>query len=161
MFGRSPRLFLEGVKLLSSAYPSHGKDQIKYLSRHLLCLRSHFAHRLLVAFTIAALLAADRTRFLTPLNGDCRKAFLAAKAKGNLTERSATASNNTKVTSMVENIISGLYLVGDVALLGLLVYNSHKPHNKIKRGWSDIYESEPIKGLRQQLHGLQGPQGKR
>jgi hypothetical protein len=62
---------------------------------------------------------------------------------------------------MVENIISGLYLVGDVALLGLLVYNSHKPHNKIKRGWSDIHESEPIKGLRQQLHGLQGPQGKR
>jgi hypothetical protein len=62
---------------------------------------------------------------------------------------------------MVENIISGLYLVGDVALLGLLVYNSHKPHNKIKRGWNHIYESGPIKGLRQQLHGLQGPQGKR
>ena len=54
---------------------------------------------------------------------------------------------------MAENIISGLYLVGDVALLGLLVYNSHKPHNKIKRGLSDIYESEPIKGLRQKLHG--------
>ena len=62
---------------------------------------------------------------------------------------------------MVENIISGLYLVGDVALLGLLVYNSHKPHNKIKRGWSGIYENEPIKGLPQQRHGLQGPQGKR
>jgi hypothetical protein len=98
---------------------------------------------------------------LTPLKGDCRKAFLAAKAKENLTQRPATESNNRKVISMVENIISGLYLVGDVALLGLLVYNSHKPHNKIKRGWSDIYESEPIKGLRQQLHGLQGPQGKR
>jgi hypothetical protein len=87
--------------------------------------------------------------------------FRAAKAKENLTERSATESNNRKVTSMVENIISGLYLVGDVALLGLLVYNSHKPHNKTKRGWGDIHESEPIKGLRQQLHGLQGPQGKR
>jgi hypothetical protein len=93
--------------------------------------------------------------------GDCRKAFLAAKAKENLTESSTTESNNRKVTSMVENIISGLYLVGDVALLGLLVYNSHKPHHKIKRGWNHIYESEPIKGLRQQLHGLQGPQGKR
>ena len=58
---------------------------------------------------------------------------------------------------MVENIISGLYLVGDVALLGLLVYKSHKPHNKIKQGC----ESEPIKALRQQLHGLEGPQGKR
>jgi hypothetical protein len=98
---------------------------------------------------------------LTPLKGDCRNAFLAAKAKENLTERSVAESNNRKVTSMVENIISGLYLVGDVALLGLLVYNSHKPHHKIKRGWSDIYESEPTKGLRQQLHGLQGPQGKR
>jgi hypothetical protein len=62
---------------------------------------------------------------------------------------------------MVENIISGLYLVGDVALLGLLVYKSHKPHDKIKRGWSDINNIEPIKGLRQQLHGLQRPQGKR
>jgi hypothetical protein len=62
---------------------------------------------------------------------------------------------------MVENIISGLYLVGDVALLGLLVYKSHKPHNKIERGCSDIYEREPIKGLRRQPHGLQGPQGKR
>ena len=79
----------------------------------------------------------------------------------NLTQRPATESNNRKVSSMVENIISGLYLVGDVALLGLLVYNSHKPHNNIKRGWNHIYESEPIKGLRQQLHGLQGPQGKR
>jgi hypothetical protein len=98
---------------------------------------------------------------LTPLKGGCREAFLAAKAKENVTERSATASNNRKVTSMVENLISGLSLVGDVALLGLLVYNSHKPHNKIKRGSSDIYESEPIKGLRRQLHGLQGPQGKR
>jgi hypothetical protein len=58
---------------------------------------------------------------------------------------------------MVENIISGLYVVGDVALLGLLVYNSHKPHNKIKRGWTDIYESDPIKVLREHLHGLQGP----
>jgi hypothetical protein len=119
-----------------------------------------FAHRFFAAFAIAALPAADSTRFLTPLKGDCRKAFLVAKAKENLTQRSATESNNRKVTPMVENIISGLYLVGDVALLGLLVYNSHKPHNKIKRGWSDIYESEPIKGLRQQLHGLQGPQGK-
>jgi len=62
---------------------------------------------------------------------------------------------------MVENIISGLYLVGDVALLGFLVYKSHKQHNKIKRGWSDVYESGPIKGLRQQFHGLQGPQGKK
>ena len=72
-----------------------------------------------------------------------------------------TESNNRKVTSMVENIISGLYLVGDVALLGLLVYKSRKPYNKVKRGWSDIHESEPIKGSRQQLHGLQGPQEKR
>lgn len=70
-------------------------------------------------------------------------------------------SNNRKVISMAENIISGLYLVGDVALLGLLVYNSRKPHNKIKRGWSHIYESEPIKGLRQQLHGSQGSQRKK
>jgi hypothetical protein len=62
---------------------------------------------------------------------------------------------------MIENIISGLFLVGDIALLGLLVYNSHKPHNKIKRGWSDIHESEPIKGSREHPHGLQGPQGKR
>jgi hypothetical protein len=119
------------------------------------------SRRFFAAFAIAALSAADSTRFSTPLKGDCRKAFRAAKAKENLTERSATESNNRKVTSMVENIVSGLYLVGDVALLGLLVYNSHKPHNKIKRGWSDIYESEPIKGLRQQLHGLQGPQEKR
>jgi hypothetical protein len=95
------------------------------------------------------------------LRGDCRKACLAAKAKENLTQRPPTESNNRKVISMIENIIGGLYLVGDVALLGLLVYNSHKPHNKIKRGSSDIYKSEPIKGLRQQLHGLQGPQGKR
>ena len=79
----------------------------------------------------------------------------------NLTQRPATESNNRKVSSMVENIISGLYLVGDVALLGLLVYNSHKPHNKIKRGWSQIYENGPIKGLQQQLHGLPGPPGKR
>ena len=120
-----------------------------------------FAHRFFAAFAIAALSAADSTRFLTPQKGDFRKAWLTAKAKDNLTQRPATESNNRKVISMVENIISGLYLVGDVALLGLLVYNSHKPHNKIKRGWSDIYESEPIKGLRQQLHGLQGPQGKR
>jgi hypothetical protein len=62
---------------------------------------------------------------------------------------------------MVESIISGLCLVGDVALLSLLVYNSQKPRNKIKRGWSNIYECEPIEGLRQQLHGLQGPQAKR
>jgi hypothetical protein len=98
---------------------------------------------------------------LTPRKGNWRKAFLAAEAKENLTERSAAESNNRKATSMVENIISGLYLVGDVALLGLLVYNSHKPHNKIKQGWSHIYESGPIKGLRQQLHGSPGPQGKR
>lgn len=120
-----------------------------------------FARRFFAAFAIAALPAADRTRFLTPLKGDFWKAFLAARAKENLTERLATESNSWKVISMVENIISGLYLVGDVALLGLLVYRSHKPHNKIKRGWSHIYESGPIKGLRQQLHGLQGPQGKR
>jgi hypothetical protein len=62
---------------------------------------------------------------------------------------------------MAENLISGLYLVGDVALLGLLVYKSHKPHNKIKGGCCAIYESERIKGLQQQLQGLQGPQGKR
>jgi hypothetical protein len=120
-----------------------------------------FAHRLLAVPSQSPPFPPQSTRFLTPLKGDCRKAFLAAKAKENLTQRPATESNNRKVISMVENIISGLYLVGDVALLGLLVYNSHKPHNKIKRGWSDIYESEPIKGLRQQLHGLQGPQGKR
>jgi hypothetical protein len=119
------------------------------------------AHRFFAAFAIAAHPAADSTRFLTPLKGACRTAFLAAKAKENLTERSATESNNRKGTSMVENIISGLYLVGDVALLSFLVYKSHKQHNKIKQGWSDVYESEPIKGLRQQLHGLQGPQVKR
>jgi hypothetical protein len=62
---------------------------------------------------------------------------------------------------MVENIISGLYLVGDVALLGVLVYKSRKPHNKIKLGSSHINENEPIKGSRQQFHALQGPQGKR
>jgi hypothetical protein len=62
---------------------------------------------------------------------------------------------------MVENLISRLYLLGDVALLGWLVYNSRKPHNKIKGGCSDIYDSEPIKGLRRHLHGLQRPQGKR
>lgn len=62
---------------------------------------------------------------------------------------------------MVENIIGGLYLVGDVALLGYLVYQSHKPYNKIKRGCSHLYQSGPIKGLRQPLHGWQGPQGKR
>jgi hypothetical protein len=73
-----------------------------------------FAHRFFADFAIAALPAADSTRFLTPLKGDCRKACLAAKAKENLTERSATESNNRKVTSMVENIIGGLYLVGDV-----------------------------------------------
>jgi hypothetical protein len=120
-----------------------------------------FAHRFFAALAIFALPAVDRTRFLTPLKGDCRKAFLDAKAKENLTERPATASNNGKVTPMVENIISGLYLVGDVALLGLLVYKSHKPHNKVKRGCNDIYESEPIKGLRQQLHGSRGSQGNR
>jgi hypothetical protein len=58
---------------------------------------------------------------------------------------------------MVENIIGGLYLVGDVALLGLLIYKSHKPHHKNKQGC----ESEPSKGLPQQRHGLQGPQEKR
>jgi hypothetical protein len=57
---------------------------------------------------------------------------------------------------MLENIISGLYLVGDVALLGLLIYKTHKPHNKIKRR----FESEPIKSLRQQIRGVQGPQAK-
>jgi hypothetical protein len=61
---------------------------------------------------------------------------------------------------MVENLISGLYLLGDVALLGLLVYNSHKPHNKIKQGWSNIYKSEPLKGLREHFRGVQGPLGK-
>jgi hypothetical protein len=54
-----------------------------------------------------------------------------------LTERSATESNNRKVTSMVENIISGLYLVGDVALLGLLVYNRYKSADRIKQGSND------------------------
>jgi hypothetical protein len=34
---------------------------------------------------------------------------------------------------MVENLISGLYLLGDVALLGLLVYNNHKSADRIKR----------------------------
>jgi hypothetical protein len=126
----------------------------------LLRLLPNLCPPLFAAFAMAALPAADSARFLAPLKGDCRKAFLAAKAKENVTERSAKESNNGKVTSMVENIISGLYLVGDVALLGLLVYNSHKPHNKIKRGWSHIYECRPIRGLRQQLHGLQGPQGK-
>ena len=80
-----------------------------------------------------------------------------SRRKSKVTQRLATESNNRKVISMVENLISGLYLVGDVALLGLLVYKSHKPHNKIKEGSS----SEPIKGLRQRLHGLEGPQGKR
>jgi hypothetical protein len=119
------------------------------------------ADRFFATLTIAALPATDKTRFLTPLKGACRKAFLAAKAKENVTEKSATESNNRKVISMVENIISGLYLVGDVALLGLLVYKSHKPHNKTKRGCSNIHESQPTRGLRQQLHGSQRPQGKR
>ena len=38
---------------------------------------------------------------------------------------------------MVENLISGLYLLGDVSLLGLLVYKSHKTANRIRRGSSD------------------------
>jgi hypothetical protein len=38
---------------------------------------------------------------------------------------------------MVENLISGLYLLGDVGLLGLLVYNSHKSADRIKRGSND------------------------
>jgi hypothetical protein len=38
---------------------------------------------------------------------------------------------------MVENLISGLYLLGDVGLLGLLVYKSHKFANRIKQGSSD------------------------
>ena len=47
---------------------------------------------------------------------------------------------------MVENLISGLYLLGDVGLLGLLVYKSHKFANRIKQGSCDkICESEPIR----------------
>jgi hypothetical protein len=38
---------------------------------------------------------------------------------------------------MVENLISGLYLLGDVGLLGLLVYKSHKSANRMTRGSSD------------------------
>jgi hypothetical protein len=38
---------------------------------------------------------------------------------------------------MVENLISGLFLLGDVGLLGLLVYNSHKPNNRVKPGWRE------------------------
>jgi len=38
---------------------------------------------------------------------------------------------------MVENLISGLYLLGDVSLLGLLVYKSHKSANRTKRGSSN------------------------
>jgi hypothetical protein len=38
---------------------------------------------------------------------------------------------------MVENLISGLYLLGDVGLLGLLVYKSHKSANRIRRDASD------------------------
>jgi hypothetical protein len=98
---------------------------------------------------------------LTPQTETVGKLFLAATAKENLTERSATESKHKKVTSMIESIISGLYLVGDVALLGWLVYKSHKPHSKIKRGWSNIYESEPIKALGQQLRGSKGSQEKR
>jgi hypothetical protein len=56
-----------------------------------------------------------------------------SEEKENLTQRRVTESNNRKVTSMVENLISGLYLVGDVALLGLLVYNSHKSADRIER----------------------------
>jgi hypothetical protein len=39
---------------------------------------------------------------------------------------------------MVENLISGLYLVGDVALLGLLVYNSA---NRTIRSSEDVVTS--------------------
>ena len=38
---------------------------------------------------------------------------------------------------MVENLINGLYLLGDVGLLGLLVYKSHRSANRIRRGSSD------------------------
>jgi hypothetical protein len=38
---------------------------------------------------------------------------------------------------MVENLISGLYLLGDVGLLGLLVYKSHKFANRIQQGSSN------------------------
>jgi hypothetical protein len=34
---------------------------------------------------------------------------------------------------MIENLISGLYLLGDVGLLGPLVYNNHKSADRIKR----------------------------
>jgi hypothetical protein len=40
-----------------------------------------FAHRFFAAPAIAALPAADRTRFLTPLKRGCRKAFLALRQK--------------------------------------------------------------------------------
>jgi|HubBroStandDraft_6_1064221.scaffolds.fasta_scaffold3258252_1 hypothetical protein len=47
---------------------------------------------------------------------------------------------------MVENLISGLYLLGEVGLLGLLVYKSHKSANRIRQVSSDkSTKSEPIK----------------
>jgi hypothetical protein len=53
---------------------------------------------------------------------------------------------------MVENLISGLYLLGDVGLLGLLVYKSHKSANRIRRGSSD--KSAKASRLRARRSGL-------
>jgi hypothetical protein len=53
---------------------------------------------------------------------------------------------------MVENLISGLYLLGDVGLLGLLVYKSHKSANRIKRDSIDkSAKSSRLKARRSRL----------
>jgi hypothetical protein len=53
---------------------------------------------------------------------------------------------------MFENLISGLYLLGDVGLLGLLVYKSHKSANRIKQVSSD--KSAKASGLRVRRSGI-------
>jgi hypothetical protein len=53
---------------------------------------------------------------------------------------------------MVENLISGLYLLGDVGLLGLLVYKSHKSANRIRRGPND--KSAKVSRLKARRSGL-------
>jgi hypothetical protein len=72
-----------------------------------------FALRFFAALTIAALPAGNRTRFLTPLNGGLSESFCRRKSK----KCNGEVRDRRKATSMVENVPSGLYLVGDVALL--------------------------------------------
>jgi hypothetical protein len=55
--------------------------EVKFDPTHVLACFLTFAHRFFAAFIIAALSAADSTRFLTPQKGDFRKAWLTAKAR--------------------------------------------------------------------------------